>query len=262
MITQIIIFILTSIVIYLGIATVLITTGAPASDVHLHEDNTISFTEVIFDYSDLPELSQFTARDGTELDYRYYSSDSSQALILIHGSGWHSQYFLPLAQFLADKGIAKVFTPDLRGHGQSPQKRGDVSYIGQFEDDIYDLIRHIQKEYTCSKVSIGGHSSGGGLALRFAGSKYGSLAESYLFLAPFLKYNAPTMRKNAGGWARPYTRRIIGLTMLNNVGVHLFDYLPAISFNMPQVYRDGSGNTPILSQAEYCLCSFQLSERL
>jgi alpha-beta hydrolase superfamily lysophospholipase len=85
-----------------------------------------------------------------------------------------------------------------------------------------------------------GHSSGGGLAVRFAGSRYGNLAHAYILLAPFLKYNAPTMRMNSGGWARPFTRRIIGLTMLNNIGIHWLDYLPAIAFNMPLEYRDGT----------------------
>jgi pimeloyl-ACP methyl ester carboxylesterase len=33
---------------------------------------------------------------------------------------------------------------------------------------------------------------------------------------------------------------IAGLTMLNNVGIHGFDYLTAIDFNMPEEARDGT----------------------
>ena len=85
---------------------------------------------------------------------------------------------------------------------------------------------------------IGGHSSGGGLAIRFAGGQYGTQADAYMLLAPFVYYNAPTTRPNAGGWAQPYTGRIVGLTMLNNVGIHCFDYLTAIDFNMPEEIRN------------------------
>ena len=48
------------------------------------------------------------------------------------------------------------------------------------------------------------------------------------------------MRPNSGGWATPHTFRIVGLTMLNNVGIHRFDHLTAIEFNMPEKARDGT----------------------
>jgi non-heme chloroperoxidase len=87
---------------------------------------------------------------------------------------------------------------------------------------------------------IGGHSSGGGLAIRFAGSQYRNEVDAYLLLSPFLKYNAPTTRTNSGGWANPYTSRIIGLTLLNNLGIHRFDYLNVIEWNMPEEARNGT----------------------
>ena len=59
-------------------------------------------------------------------------------------------------------------------------------------------------------------------------------------MSPFMKYNAPTTRLNSGGFAKPYTGRIIGLVMLNNVGIRWFNYLTAIEFNMPEKARDGT----------------------
>jgi alpha-beta hydrolase superfamily lysophospholipase len=87
---------------------------------------------------------------------------------------------------------------------------------------------------------MSGHSSGGGLAIRFGGSKYGQQADAYMLLSPWLKYDAPTIRPNGGGWALPYTRRIIGLTMLNNVGIRWFNYLTVVDFDMPKEARDGT----------------------
>ncbi len=89
-------------------------------------------------------------------------------------------------------------------------------------------------------IILGGHSSGGGLAIRFGGSKYGDQVNAYLLLSPFSSNNAPTIRPNSGGWAVPYTGRIAGLTMLNNVGIRWFNYRTAIEFNMPKEARDGT----------------------
>ena len=238
MLPKIFTFLIISALIYFGIAAVLIFFGKPKKFAQVQRG--IAFNELFFDYSSLPKLNRFIARDGTKLPYRYYPAKSNKVLILLHGSGWHSRYFLPLAEFISAEGLAQVYTPDLRGHGTTPEKRGDVDYIGQFEDDLMDLIAIIRKDNPKAMLIVGGHSSGGGLAIRFAGSRYSEQANAYLLIAPFLKYNAPTMRPNSGGWARPYTGRIIGLTILNNVGIHWFDYLTAIEFNMPEEARDGT----------------------
>ena len=238
MLPKIFTFLIISALIYFGIAAVLIFFGKPKKFAQVQRG--IAFNELFFDYSSLPKLNRFIARDGTKLPYRYYPAKSNKVLILLHGSGWHSRYFLPLAEFISAEGLAQVYTPDLRGHGTTPEKRGDVDYIGQFEDDLMDLIAIIRKDNPKAMLIVGGHSSGGGLAIRFAGSRYSEQANAYLLIAPFLKYNAPTIRPNSGGWARPYTGRIIGLTILNNVGIHWFDYLTAIEFNMPEEARDGT----------------------
>jgi alpha-beta hydrolase superfamily lysophospholipase len=238
MLPKLITFVLISVSIYFGIAGVLILAGKPKKSDQIKLG--MPFNELFFDYSGLPKLKGYITRDGTKLSYRHYSAKSKKAIILLHGSGWHSQYFLPLAEFISSEGLAQVYTPDLRGHGPAPIKRGDVDYIGQLEDDLADFIALIRKNNPSATLIVSGHSSGGGLAIRFAGGQYGKQANAYMLLSPFLKYNAPTIRSNAGGWAQPYTGRIIGLTMLNNVGIHWFDYLPAIAFNMPKEARDGT----------------------
>ena len=235
---KIINFIFISIVIQFGIATGLILFGKgkkPSTD-----DGNLDFSELFLDYSNLPQLQTFTARDGEELGYRHYLSQSEKVLILVHGSGYHSQYLLPLAEFISTEGLAQVYTPDLRGHGTSPAKRGDVDYIDQLEDDLADLISIIRQDNPDLILIVGGHSSGGGLVIRFAGSQYGQQADAYVLLTPYLKYNAPTMRPNSGGWAYAYTGRIAGLSILNAMGIHWFDHLTAIEFNMPEDARDGS----------------------
>ena len=75
--------------------------------------------------------------------------------------------FLPIVSYLSEEGIAHIITPDLRGHGFSPERRGDIDYIGQLEDDLADLISELKNDYpnahivlplifpaTSSKISI------------------------------------------------------------------------------------------------------------
>ena len=235
---RILVFVLISGAVYLGLALALILAGRPGKKAR--HPPAPSFKELFIDYSDLPPLRTFEALDGAPLDYRLYPADSDKTLVLLHGSGWHSRYFLPLARAVAASGAARVYTPDLRGHGRSPARRGDIDYPDQLVDDLADLLALIHRKHPKTSVIISGHSSGGGLALRFAGSEYGGRAQGYALLAPFLKYNAPTTRPGSGGWARPYTPRLIGLTMLNNIGLTWFDHLPVIDFNMPEEARDGT----------------------
>lgn len=239
-------FVLTSLlitaVIYPTIAGVLIVTDRPAPPEPDNNDEPLTFNALMtVDYTALPERRPYPVRDGSELFYRFYESSSAPGavMILLHGSGWHSMQFHPLATTISDAGAAHVVTPDLRGHGIDPQRRGDIDYINQLEDDLADLIDVLKEQYPDARIIVGGHSSGGGLVIRFAGGEHGSLADGYVLLAPFLKYNAPTTRTDSGGWARPNSRRIAGLTMLNNIGIRWFNDLTVIQFAMPQDVLDG-----------------------
>ena len=195
----------------------------------------------------IPPLKSYTARDGGTLSYRYYSCHNAiqQAgpptlLILLHGSSASSHYLAPMAEYLAKFAGFDVITPDLRGHGPSPARRGDVDYIGQLEDDVADLIEHVKREHAPhERVVIGGHSSGGGLALRFAAGKQAGNLAGVVLLAPFLAYNAATVRKKAG-WAKPNLWRIAPLALLNHMHVTRFNHWPVLQFNLPLAYRTGS----------------------
>ncbi|WP_375172683.1 alpha/beta hydrolase [Pseudooceanicola sp.] len=156
-------------------------------------------------------------------------------IVLVHGSGWDGGQFDALARGLAE--VGDVLVPDLRGHGAEPERRGDVDYVGQMEDDLAELIAsHVKQD---QRVVMLGHSSGGGLVIRFANGPHGELLDRAVLLAPFVQHDAPMMRENSGGWARPLTRRIVGLSMLNMVGITALDHLVAIEFAMPEAVLQG-----------------------
>ncbi len=182
----------------------------------------------------MPEPRGVAMRDGYALQVRDYANDAGPVLILLHGSGWNGLQFNRLAPFLQAHG--RVLVPDLRGHGAAPGRRGDVDHVGQLEEDIADLI---DGEAQGRKVVLIGHSSGGGLVVRMAGGAYGARIDGAVLMAPFLQHDAPTTRRNSGGWARPLTRRLIGLSMLNMFGIRVLNHLSVIEFDMPTAVLSG-----------------------
>lgn len=228
-------------VVYLLLALVLVVSQKPETVIPETGEG-MTFTDAIAqDYSDLPELQFYKAQDGVDLPYRRYKSEQRTKciLILIHGSAWHGMQFHQMAQTISNSGLAEVIVPDMRGHGAHPQRRGDVDYIDQFEDDIAALVSHVKHHRTKVRIVLGGHSSGGGLVLRFAGGKHADLLQNFVFMAPFIRHDAPTTRPKSGGWAHPLIWRIIGLTMLNRVGITALNHLWVISFAMPRAVLDG-----------------------
>jgi non-heme chloroperoxidase len=189
---------------------------------------------------DVPGLRRYPARDGEQLAYRFYDSTADRILIFIHGSSYHGAGYHALAAAISLSGAAKVVLPNLRGHYQSGRHRGDVEYVGQLEDDIDDLIKLLRAEHHDGPITLGGHSSGGGLAIRFAGGAHAQDVSSYLLMSPIIPRSPAVKGGAAGGWANPHWRRIYGLLALNAIGIKGFNGLPIIEFNKPAKFWDGT----------------------
>ena len=157
------------------------------------------------DLSGLPELSRLSARDGTDLAYRFYPAQASgdrpanagRIAILAHGSSASSVAMHALAKALAESGVA-TYALDIRGHGHSGG-RGDIAYIGQLDDDLADFVAFIRKSDPDARLLLIGHSSGGGFVLHIAGTTLGRQFARFVLLAPYLGYDAPSSRANSGG---------------------------------------------------------------
>ena len=239
---QIIPFLLVSAGITAALPFALILSQYPAKGL-VAETGGLDFARISGNQGTTPaRLQTYRARDGAALGVRVYPAQNAPSrqpplMVMVHGSGWHGLQFDALARHIADSGLADVVVPDLRGHGPSPIRRGDIDHIGQFEEDLADLIAlHVRPG---QEVIMLGHSSGGGLVVRFAGGDYGHLLGRAILLAPFLGHDTPTTRKNSGGWAKPLVRRIIGLTMLNAARIRALNGLTVIQFRFPRTVLDG-----------------------
>jgi len=195
------------------------------------ELTSISGARKSVDLSSLPAIERFQARDGTALGFRHYPA-TGRAAILIHGSSGSSGTTIhALSGALAAHGV-ETYTVDIRGHGASGT-RGDVAYVGQLEHDLADFVAVVRKTAPTAPLTLIGHSSGGGFALRVAASPIQNLFARTVLLAPYLGYNAPTNRPNSGGWASADTPRIMGLMALRAIGVTCCDALPVVAFAVP-----------------------------
>jgi len=187
------------------------------------------------DFSDLPPLRHYQAADGASLAYRLYSPADGPgrgSVILVHGSSGSSSSMHPMAKAFARAGYA-AYALDVRGHGGSGDK-GRIAYVGQLEDDMAAFVKAVSPAQPSSLV---GFSSGGGFTLRVAGGPGQDLFQSYLLLSPYLSTDAPTSRPASGGWVSVGIPRIVGISLMNRAGVHVFDGLPVINFALNEKAR-------------------------
>jgi pimeloyl-ACP methyl ester carboxylesterase len=82
-------------------------------------------------------------------------------LLLLHGLGCDHTTCEPVFDALAKR--YTVIAPDLLGHGQSAKPRADYS-VGGYANAMRDLITVLGID----KVTVAGHSFGGGIAMQFA----------------------------------------------------------------------------------------------
>jgi pimeloyl-ACP methyl ester carboxylesterase len=191
------------------------------------------------DFSDLPAIETIPARKGGTIAFRRWGGADSAgdpALILIHGSALSSASLHPLGKALAAAGIA-VYAPDIRGHGKTG-RQGDIDYRGQLDDDLADLVATVKAARPGSPLVLAGFSGGGGFALRSAASPQGGTFERMVLLSPMLGIRAPTVKSGGDHWARLFIPRILALFVLNQLGIHAFDYLPVIAFAIPPERAD------------------------
>lgn len=86
---------------------------------------------------------------------------SGPVVLLLHGLGCDHTTWSPVIDTLAER--YTVLAPDLLGHGASDKPRADYS-VGGYANGMRDLLTVLGID----KVTVVGHSFGGGVAMQFA----------------------------------------------------------------------------------------------
>ena len=118
----------------------------------------------------LPKLREITltARDGMDIFVHAWIPDRSQRiLVCIQGLGGHGGYYEELAIQLVDKSII-VIAPDLRGHGRSSGKRGDIDHFESYLLDIDAAVTWAIDSWPHMPIFMLGESMGASLVIEYA----------------------------------------------------------------------------------------------
>jgi pimeloyl-ACP methyl ester carboxylesterase len=108
----------------------------------------------------MPEISE---RELTLHGHRvrYLRAGSGPPVVLIHGITSTADTWAPAMRGLSREHT--VIAPDLLGHGASAKPRGDYS-LGAYASGVRDMLAALGHD----RVTVVGHSLGGGVAMQFA----------------------------------------------------------------------------------------------
>ena len=106
----------------------------------------------------------------------YVKAGQGPTLLLLHGLGCDHTTWLPVLHDLARH--YTVIAPDLLGHGVSAKPRADYS-VGGYANGMRDLLTVLDID----KVTVVGHSFGGGIAMQFA-YQFPERTERMILVAP------------------------------------------------------------------------------
>src|SRR4051794_24044307 len=106
----------------------------------------------------------------------FVKTGTGPALLLLHGLGCDHTTWLPVIATLSRR--YTVIAPDLLGHGRSAKPRADYS-LGGYANGMRDLLTVLGID----KVTVVGHSFGGGVAMQFA-YQFPERTERMILVAP------------------------------------------------------------------------------
>jgi len=161
------------------------------------------------------EIKTITADDGIEIAYREHlpeGKDAFPCLLFVHGSTCHGGAYGTVGPDLAREGIG-TYMMDLRGHGLSGGPRGDVPVPIMLMKDIERLLDTIRGPH-CSKLFLGGHSAGGGIATKYY-AEHKENIDGLVLLAPFFSRKAPQNNRDDSSDAVSMSKAKFLLAMLN-----------------------------------------------
>ena len=226
---------------YFFMIAYLIFSDEPSFPNHTSVEMTVKEIEDIgFEQFYQSEQRIFNVRDGNKISSQYFANDSPLTVIILHGILVSSYTNNRFAGLIREAANAEVYSLDLRGHGMSDGQPGDVSYIGQYVDDVADIVKQLRSQKPNGKIVIAGHSMGGGISLRYGLKQGVPDIDGYLLFAPQLGENSPTNRdftydnkEQEKLFMAVHFSRLIGLVLLNSLNIDDWNDLPVFFFNLP-----------------------------
>lgn len=133
----------------------------------------------------------FTASDGNKMFFQSWSPAGMPEMViaLVHGLGEHSGRYQHWAKKFCEESFAFAAF-DLRGHGLSEGKRGNIPSMEVASGDIGLFLDKVEVIFPGIPVVLYGHSLGGNLAVNYVLSKNIKLA-ALVMTSPWLQLSNP-----------------------------------------------------------------------
>ncbi|MCL1902393.1 MAG: lysophospholipase [Alphaproteobacteria bacterium] len=162
----------------------------------------------------------FITASGIKLAYIAKPARGAKiGVIIAHGITEHKGRYKEFIARLHDAGIS-VFAADLRGHGESGGRPGDIESFDDYTRDLDQFARHISNKYPGLKIALFGHSLGGLVTCAYA-EQNNNAADLIILSSPSLKM--PGIMRIIG-LCPAYLRRRIYIKKFWSESAEMLDY--------------------------------------
>ena len=123
--------------------------------------------------------------------YRWPLDDPDKVVCIVHGIGEYGGRFDRVAEAFRAENMA-VMALDLRGHGDSIEKKGHCAPRNKVLEDVSVLLEYAEKTYPGKPLILYGHSMGGNIVLDYrARGMLNGLPSGYIIAAPWVRLVRP-----------------------------------------------------------------------
>ncbi len=95
---------------------------------------------------------------GFKVFTRYKEANHPEWLVVTHGIAEHCGRYRFIFEELSHK--YNIFTYDLRSHGRSSGKKGNIRDFSVFKNDLNEVLIYLKNNFSMNRFSLFGHSMG------------------------------------------------------------------------------------------------------
>ncbi|GHO81427.1 lysophospholipase [Ktedonobacter sp. SOSP1-85] len=118
----------------------------------------------------------------------WVNEHATRVLLILHGLGGHSGWYIDLGNVLAEQGIT-VYAMDHRGFGRSGGMAGHIDRYRTYIDDVVFMLAEIRKRHPEAAIYLLGHSMGG-LFATYVAARHGEDLAGVILLNSWIQDTA------------------------------------------------------------------------
>jgi alpha-beta hydrolase superfamily lysophospholipase len=183
----------------------------------------------------ISEAHKLTNSHGLSLHLHAWHGTArpDKIMVVVHGMGGHGGYYAnSVAPYIAPARVA-LYAPDLRGHGLSEGRRGDIENFNLFQDDVATVVRWVRQRHPGLPLFLLGESMGTPIAITYAATAPADARPDFLALiacvvAPTVKPHLDEIFRTLYYLVRDRRRCCIPITGREEEGIRDLDFIKVL----------------------------------